>query len=365
MNVPLLYLALVAQLTALGSVPAAAPTSKVELVIYSDFQCPFCRLLAAPAHELEARGVDGVDVTVSFKNFPLPSHQHAPLAHQAAMAAKAQGRFWEMHDLIFGDPAHLQRADLLAHAARLGLDLVRFETDMDSDAVKKAIPADIAEGARAGVTATPSYFVNGILHTGARSLPELTALIVSENRRARAVAEVPDSLMANGPAGAPVTIELFADLLSPLTRNAVRAISRVQRQYPSAVRVQFRNMPLSFHPHAMLAHEAAVTAARSGRFWEFIAYVLDRQTPLDQPAAIDAAARVGLNTVDFTDALREHRYLARVEADRQEAARRGLRGSPVIVINSTRIDGVPTNAVLIAGVEAALAGTTPRSTKRP
>src|SRR5262249_6506994 len=127
------------------------------------------------------------------------------------------------------------------------------------------------------------------LYSGARTLPELQALVLGEHRRARALAEIPEGLMARGPAGASVTIELFADLLSPLTRRAVDALTRIQTTHASDVRVQFRSLPLPFHPQAPLAHEAAIVAARSGHFWDLAGYVLDHQTSVSERELIEAA----------------------------------------------------------------------------
>ena len=104
MTLTLLTLALAAQVAA-ATPPAAdeAPLPPVEIVLYSDFQCPFCQQFAQPIREVQAKGIDGVRATVTFKHFPLSIHINAPLAHQAAMTAKAQGKFWEMHDVLFAN----------------------------------------------------------------------------------------------------------------------------------------------------------------------------------------------------------------------------------------------------------------------
>src|SRR5712671_2369158 len=88
-----------------SSAPAVDETSlaPVEIVLYSDFQCPYCAQFAQPFRELETKGIDGVKTRVQFKNFPLSIHPNALVAHRAAMAAKGQGKFWEMHDLLFAN----------------------------------------------------------------------------------------------------------------------------------------------------------------------------------------------------------------------------------------------------------------------
>src|SRR5438105_193491 len=81
----------------------AAEAPRVSIQIFSDFQCPYCKRFAPAAREMESKGVEGVRTKVEFKNFPLSFHPNAQLAAQAAMAAAEQGKFWEMHDLLFAD----------------------------------------------------------------------------------------------------------------------------------------------------------------------------------------------------------------------------------------------------------------------
>jgi protein-disulfide isomerase len=354
---------LLAALIAAQIVAGGTPAPPVEVVVYSDFQCPFCRQFAQPSRELELNGVNGVPTRVTFKHFPLAFHTRAPLAHHAAEAARAQGRFWEMHDLLFLNQQRLSRADLIGHARSLALDLDRFEKDLDSEAVRLAVARDIAEARKAGVTATPSYSINGKMFTGSRSFPELAALVARQQRRARALAEIPDEMLALGPADAAVTIELFADLASPLTAPALAALHSVRSRYGSGIRVQFRNLPLPFHSSALPAHEASMAAARAGCFWEFATFIA-RQKAIDATTIAGAGTQCGLDAGELAATLREHRYLPRVEADRDEAASRGLRGSPVLIVNGKRFDGLLDERVLAASVDAALATAARRTTKR-
>jgi protein-disulfide isomerase len=359
-----MMLILMTALALQSAAPELTPPQKltreepVEIVLYSDFQCPYCAQFAQPFRELQSKGIDGADIKVTFKHFPLAIHPAAQLAHRAAVAAKEQNKFWEMHDLIFANPRNVRRDALVGYAQQLGLDRVRFEKDMDSDAAKQAVAADVAAGTKAGVNGTPSYFINGKMYSGTRPLAQLKDLMVGEQRRARALAEVSDAVMSKGPPDAPITLELFADLQSPVSRPTLAIVNQLADRYSSAVRVQFRNFPLAFHPQAPLAHEAAMIAAREGRFWEFAAFVLDHQDTLREQDLIAYAGRLGLDESTFAAALREHRYLARVEADVMAGQRRGIRGSPAIVVNDKRIDGVPSVQKLTELIEAAL------STKR-
>jgi protein-disulfide isomerase len=347
-----------------------APASRsaadhVEIVLYSDFQCPYCAQLAPAIRQLETEPVDGVSVTIEFRNFPLSIHPNAQLAHQAAMAAKAQGKFWEMHDLLFANQRKVQRNDLLGYAKALGLDRARFERDLDSHTIKQLIAADVADGNRLGITGTPTFTINGTSYTGTRPFNKLKDLITRERWRARALAEITDEMTSKGRPDAPVTLELFLDLQSPVSAPALDVVDQLLLRYPSAVRVQFRNFPLAFHPDAPLAHEAAMTAAREGRFWEFAGFILKHQNTLREQDLIGFAGQLGLDEEKFAEAIQQHRYAARVDADLQAGAKRSLRGSPVVVVGSARIDGVPTLQRLTEYVEAALKGQPGRSAERP
>lgn len=358
MSVTLCLVMLVAQLAAATLRPHASPAppvEQVEVVLYTDFQCPFCALFARPFRELQVKGAVGVQLSVQFKHFPLDMHPAAQLAHQTALAAAQQGKFWEMHDLLFKDQSGLTREKAMQFALKLGLDVERFSEDMESERLKQIIAADRAEGERLGVQGTPTFFINGKGYSGVRSFEELKRLVEDEARRLRVLSEVSDVLLSRGPAQAPVTLELFADLQSPVTRPALVVLDEAARKYPSKVRIQFRNFPLSFHPQAPLAHEAAMVAAAQGHFWEFISFILDHQEALREQDLIAQAGRLGLDQMTFAERLGSHHYLPRVAADLEAGARRGLRGSPVIFVNGRRIDGVPTSAQLIEYIETELA----------
>jgi protein-disulfide isomerase len=340
-----------------GTEPAAAsgPAERVEVVLYSDFQCPFCRQFAQPIRDLQAKGAEGVLTKVSFKNFPLAFHSDAQLAHQAALAAGEQGKFWEMHDMLFANQAALKREDLFRYAEKLGLNMVRFRKDVDSERIKQVIEQEKAEGTKLGVSGTPTFFVGGKEYTGARSYEQLRQLVQGEERRKQALAEITDVLMSKGPVSAPVTLQFYADLESPVSRSASYVLDEVMARYSTKVRIQFRNYPLAFHPQAELAHEAAMAAAREGHFWEFANYILDHQDSLREQDLIAYAGRLGLDQAKFAEVIRQHRYAARVDADLAEGFRRGVRGSPVIFVNEQRIDGVPSLATLTEYVEKELA----------
>ena len=351
-----LFIPLIVGLSAFGQqvqAPVAA-AEPVEVVLYSDFQCPFCGQFYKPFHELKEKGVDGVETKVVFKNFPLNFHPNAQLAAQAAQAADEQGKFWEMHDLLFSHQSELKREDLLKYAGQLQLDMDRFAKDLDSEQIKAGIAADVVEGTKRGVEGTPTFFVNGKSYVGSHTYDQLTEIIGGEQRRTRALAEISSNLMSKGPADASVTLEFFADLTSPVSLPAVSVLDQIVQKYPG-LRIQFRNFPLAFHPQAGLAHEAAMDAALLGHFWEVASFILAHQESLREQDLIAYAGQLGLDETKFAEMMQQRRYTPRVEADISDGLKRGIRGSPVIFVNDKRIDGVPSLQMLTDYVEAELA----------
>ncbi|MGB5222839.1 MAG: thioredoxin domain-containing protein [Polyangiales bacterium] len=135
-----------------------SPMAPVTLYEFSDFQCPHCKM-AAPMLKKVVEESNG-KVKLVFKQYPLPGHPKAREASKATIAAQKQGKFWEMHDLLFKNQDKLQTANFADYAKKIGLDVKRFEADMASKETEKKIDADIAEGHKAGVDSTPSVYVN-------------------------------------------------------------------------------------------------------------------------------------------------------------------------------------------------------------
>ena len=137
-----------------------APHAPVTVVEYGDFECPNCRQ-AAPAVKLLLERFAG-RVRIVYRHFPLEEvHPHALLAAQAAECAAGQGRFWEMHDLLFENQSHLKPHQLRGYAERLELDMVRYEAEMGDEVYLQRVREHIDGGKLSGVRATPAFFVNG------------------------------------------------------------------------------------------------------------------------------------------------------------------------------------------------------------
>jgi protein-disulfide isomerase len=137
-----------------------APDAVVTFLEYGDYQCPYCG--AAYPIVKQVQEAMGDWLRFVFRNFPITtSHPHAERAAEAAEAAAAQDRFWPMHDLLYENQQRLEAKDLLSYADRLGLDVERFERDLDEHVHAARVHEDFMSGVRSGVNGTPSFYVNG------------------------------------------------------------------------------------------------------------------------------------------------------------------------------------------------------------
>jgi len=162
--------------------PSLGPRdAAVTVEVWSDFQCPFCAKGAAIVDGLREKYGDSVRIV--FRHQPLPAHANARLAAIATMAAHEQGKFWELHDVLFDNQRALDRASLEEYARGLGLDLPRFRKALENPTWANYVDAEVAEAQRRGVAGTPTFFVNGKAVMGARPLADFTQLIDAELKR--------------------------------------------------------------------------------------------------------------------------------------------------------------------------------------
>ncbi len=145
------------------------PDAPVTIVEFADFQCPFCGRVEPTLTNL-LKKYKG-KVKLAFRDFPLSTiHAHAEEAAEASRCAEEQGKFWPMHDAMYADQSKLTESDLIETAARLGMDQSSFAACLKSGKYKAAIQQDVEAGTRAGVTGTPTFFINGRFLEG--SVPE-------------------------------------------------------------------------------------------------------------------------------------------------------------------------------------------------
>ena len=151
-------------------------TGRVTLVEYGDFECPSCGQAHSALKIMLAHF--GSDLRYVFRHFPQrEAHPHAELAAETAEAAGAQGKFWQMHDLLFDHQQHLDEKHLHQYAKQLELDIPRFENEMRDHVYLQRVQEHIDSGNRSGVRATPTFYVNGVLHDASFGFEQLQSAI--------------------------------------------------------------------------------------------------------------------------------------------------------------------------------------------
>lgn len=159
--------------------PVEGPdNARVTIVEFSDFQCPFCSKAVADAKAVLRQFPK--DVKLVFKQFPLDSHRDAEFGAEAALAAQAQGRFWQMHDLLYAGFPDLSRKTVMNYARELNLDMKRFTSEVDSHKYAARVHSEEQEGEAAGVGGTPTFFLNGKKYNGVFDLAAVSPLIKKE-----------------------------------------------------------------------------------------------------------------------------------------------------------------------------------------
>jgi protein-disulfide isomerase len=153
--------------------PASAPATLVE---YGDYECPYCGMAYPIVKRVQQHFGDRLRFV--FRNFPLAEvHPHAEAAAEAAEAAAAQGKFWEMHDTLYEHQRALDTTHLRDYARQLGLDIAAFEQALAAHAFAGRVHEDFISGARSGVNGTPTFYINGRRHDASYDLDTLTAAI--------------------------------------------------------------------------------------------------------------------------------------------------------------------------------------------
>jgi protein-disulfide isomerase len=155
--------------------PSAAP---IELIEFSDFQCPYC-LRAYPTIN-QVLSTYGDKIRFVYRHYPLPSHPNARPAAEASQCAAEQGQFWQYYEKLFADQTRLSDDGLKQSAAALGMDATRFNACFDSHKYKDRVETDIREGNDAGVSGTPAFFINGRMLTGAQPFEAFKRIIDEE-----------------------------------------------------------------------------------------------------------------------------------------------------------------------------------------
>jgi protein-disulfide isomerase len=148
----------------------------VTLVEYGDYECPYCGAAYPIVKEVQSRM--GERLRFVFRNFPITtSHPHAEQAAEAAEAAATQGRFWQMHDLLYENQRRLRVPDLRDYAERLALDVERFDRELTEHAHAARVREDFMSGVRSGVNGTPTFYINGARHDDSYDIDTMLAAL--------------------------------------------------------------------------------------------------------------------------------------------------------------------------------------------
>jgi protein-disulfide isomerase len=354
----------------------------VTIVQWSDFQCPFCSRVEPTIAKVmeEYKG----KVRVVWRDLPLPFHPNAMPSAIAARAAGEQGKFWEMHDKLFADQAHEDRATFEKYAQELGLNMTKFKAALDAQKGKEAIAADSAAGGKIGARGTPAFFVNGKFLSGAQPFEAFKARIDEELKVADAMvakgtpkAKVYDALMkdaktevaaapagaqaqgaektpdqdttvykvsaGNGPSkgakNAPLQVVIFSDFQCPFCKRVEPQLSQLEKEYGSKVHMTWKNYPLPFHNNAEPAAEAAMAAGAQGKFWQMHDKLFENNTALTRPDLEKYAQELGLDMAKFKADLDAQKYKDSIQSDTKEGQAVGVNGTPAVFINGRKING--------------------------
>lgn len=305
--------------------PADAP---VVMLVFSDFGSPQAGRAKPVVDEL-LKAYPG-KIRVIFKHAPLSKDV---VAHEAALAAEAQGKFWEMHDLLYGKTDAAQMSQL---ARQAGLDVAKFDAALRDHRYLPVVERDLAEARALGLQNTPTFFINGRAMVGTPSMGTLRSLM---NRELNLPAQVQTKgAPRRGPANAPVTLVEFSDFQCGFCTRALATVQQIMKEYPNQVQWLFKHYPLDFHKDAPLAHEAALAAGAQGKFWQMHDLLFERKT-LQREALVGMAKELGLNVEQFSKDLDSHRFRAVVETDRREGTELGVEGTPTFFVNGKAVVG--------------------------
>jgi protein-disulfide isomerase len=355
-----------------GSPVRGKSTALVTMVMFTDYECPFCVKVLGTVDQLMKQYGDKLRVV--HKNNPLPFHKRAEPAAELALEARAQkgdAAFWAVNDLLFAKKGQLGDAELEAVAREAGLDVKRAMAAIATAKHAARIEQDQTLAADLKAGGTPHFFINGRRVTGAQAIEIFTAIIDEEIPRAEALitkgtapAKVYDALQANGKAGEPlekvqlpapskdnpsrgpanakVVIQIFSDFECPFCQKVSPVLREVEAAFPGKIRVVWRQRPLAMHRSAALAAEASVEAFKqkgSAGFWAMHDLLFEDQSNLDRASLEQKAATVGLDRARFAAALDGRAHRAAVEADGKVADAAGLTGTPAFVINGYVVKG--------------------------
>ncbi|GAC1580782.1 MAG: hypothetical protein NVS3B20_11600 [Polyangiales bacterium] len=349
------------------------------MVVFSDFQCPYCGRAAPVLHTLHAEYGDRLRVV--FRDLPLPFHKNArpaAVVAQSVFLLRGSDAFFQMHDKMFANQSLLSEAQLIVWASELGvteeaLQRVRAEAEARVD-------ASLAETTRLSIEGTPNFLIDGEMVTGAQPLEKFRAVIdahiaFASELKAKGVTdrelyaemlhhyyrkqaaleveapEADDFTVWHVPVGkspvrgkldAPVTIVTFSDFQCPYCMNLEPTLELIRAEYGDKVRFVFKHNPLPFHnratPAAMFALEALKQKGNDG-FWKAHDKLFGLRGVLDDAALEGAATELGLDTKKVMLSISTTNRQGDVDADLDLGELVGVTGTPASFVNGRSLHG--------------------------
>jgi protein-disulfide isomerase len=358
----------------------------VTIVIWSDFQCPYCSRVEPTLQQVkEAYGPD--KVRMFWKNNPLPFHQNAKPAAEAAQGAFALGgndAFWKWHDTAFKNQQALGTDSYVKWAQDSGVkDTAAFKAGLDSHKWADKVDKDLNDGKSAGVQGTPAFFVNGVFINGAQPFDNFKKTIDQELQKAQAkiaagtpksriydemtkenkknapaaakdedegqkedtttVFKVPiDKSPILGNANALVTMVIFSDFQCPFCSRVEPTLKAIRDKYGDKVRTVWKNEPLPFHNRAEPCAEAAmeVRAQKGDKgFWAMHDTLFSNQKAQADDDLVKYATDNGANGDKVRDAITNHTHKKEIDADNDLAQDFQASGTPNFFINGRHLVG--------------------------
>ncbi len=346
----------------------------VTVVVFSDFQCPFCKRVEVTLDELRRQYEK--DLRVVWKDNPLPFHARAKpaaLVARAVYQARGNDAFWKLHDALFASSPELEDSDLEELAKAQGLSASAVQAALKSEKLGARIDASSELAADFEARGTPHFFINGRRLVGAQPLDQFKELVDAQlaaarelvakgTPRAKLYAELikdgktpppPETKLVSVPAGAaargnvnaPVVIQVFSDFQCPFCKRVEPTLSELEQEFKGSIRVVWRHFPLPFHKQAQAAAEASEEVlAQKGPsgFWKYHDLLFDAQgapAGLERTTLDMLADQLGLDMARFTAALDTRAHRAKVDADAEAAQKADINGTPGFLINRYFLSG--------------------------
>jgi protein-disulfide isomerase len=365
-----------------------AQDAPVTIVIYSDYQCPYCSRVEGTLNALKEK-YTAKKLRMVFKHFPLPFHKQAGPAHAASDVVFQIGgnnAFWKFHDVAFANGKGLTPENFTKWAVEAGVDKAKFEAAMKANKGQAKVDKDIADGKAVGVKGTPAFFINGKFISGARpqnafeteidaQLKEAEALIAAGTPKAQIYTKLTNKNFKEQPGAAKgkegkkpppedtttvwkvpltgkepikgnkdalVTIVEFSEFQCPFCSKVLPTLKQIFDTYKDQVRVVFLDQPLPFHKRAMpasnFAHEARAQKGDKA-FYEAHDLLFANQKALEDNDLWGYAGKLGLDVEKVKAAVASNKFAALIEHNQELAGDVQASGTPHFFVNGRRLKG--------------------------